>query len=70
MIDVEIKRQRPEPRMGGLAKANLFFVSLNPSINEDPYPLGEVFPTYEWSDADSASFFAKRCDPDEKDMAT
>jgi hypothetical protein len=68
LIDIEIKRQRPEPWMGGLAKANLLFVSSNPSINEDPYPLGEVFPTYEWSDQDSAEFFVKRCDPEEKDV--
>ena len=27
LIDVEIKRQRPEPWMGGLAKANLLFVA-------------------------------------------
>jgi len=68
LIDIEIKRQRPEPWMGGLAKANLLFVSSNPSINEDPYPLGEVFPTYEWSDEDSAEFFVKRCDSEEKDV--
>jgi hypothetical protein len=68
LIDVEVKRQRPEPWMGGLAKANLLFVSSNPSINEDPYPLGEVFPTYEWSQEDSASFFTNRCDPEEKDV--
>jgi len=68
LIDVEIKRQRPEPWMGGLATANLLFVSSNPSINEDPYPLGEVFPTYEWSDADSATFFVNRCDPAEEDV--
>jgi len=68
LIDIEIKRQRPEPWMGGLAKANLLFVSSNPSINEDPYPLGEVFPTYEWSNEDSAEFFVKRCDPEEKDV--
>ena len=68
LIDVEIKRQRPEPWMGGLAKANLLFVSSNPSINEDPHPLGEVFPTYEWSEADSANFFVNRCDPEDKDV--
>jgi hypothetical protein len=68
LIDVEIKRQRPEPWMGGLARANLLFVSSNPSINEDPYPLGEVFPTYEWSDYDSAEFFTKRCNPEENDV--
>lgn len=68
LIEVEIKRQRPEPWMGGLDKANLLFVSSNPSINEDPYPLGEVFPTYEWSEADSAAFFVNRCDPGEKDV--
>lgn len=68
LIDVEIKRQRPEPWMGGLAKANLLFVSSNPSINEDPYPLGEVFPTFEWSEADSAAFFVNRCDPSDKDV--
>lgn len=68
LIDVEIKRQRPEPWMGGLAKANLLFVSSNPSINEDPYPLGEVFPTFEWSEADSAKFFVNRCDPEDKDV--
>ena len=64
LIDVELKRQRPEPWMGGLAKADLLFVSSNPSINEDPYPLGEVFPTYEWSETDSADFFVNRCNPD------
>ena len=68
LIEVEIKRQRPEPWMGALAKANLLFVSSNPSINEDPYPLGEVFPTYEWSESDSADFFTKRCDPEEKEV--
>ena len=68
LIDIEIKRQRPEPWMGGLAKANLLFVSSNPSINEDPYPLGEVFPTYEWSDTDSAEFFVERCNPDDKNV--
>jgi hypothetical protein len=68
LIDIEIKRQRPEPWMGGLAKANLLFVSSNPSINEDPYPLGEVFPTYEWTESESAEFFTKRCDPNEKDV--
>ena len=68
LIDVKIKRQRPEPWMGGLDKANLLFVSSNPSINEDPYPLGEVFPTYEWSEADSATFFVNRCDPKDKDV--
>jgi hypothetical protein len=68
LIDVEIKRQRPEPWMGGLAKANLLFVSSNPSINEDPYPLGEVFPTFEWSEADSAAFFVNRCDPSDRDV--
>ena len=64
IIDVELKRQRPEPWMGGLAKADLLFVSSNPSINEDPYPFGEVFPTYEWSLEESADFFVNRCNPD------
>jgi len=38
LIDVEIKRQRPEPWMGAIASADLLFVSSNPSINEDPLP--------------------------------
>jgi len=61
LISVEIKRQRPEPWFGNLEQAKLLFVSSNPSINEDPYPLGEVFPTYEWSEDESASFFVNRC---------
>jgi len=62
LIDVEIKRQRPEPWMGAIANADLLFVSSNPSINEDPYPLGEVFPTYEWRESDAADFFVNRLD--------
>ena len=68
LIDIEIKRQRPEPWMGGLASANLLFISSNPSINEDPYPLGEIFPTYEWTENESAEFFVKRCDPNDEQV--
>ena len=64
IISLEIKRQRPEPWMGGIGTAKLLFISSNPSINEDPFPLGEVFPTYEWSEQDSADFFVDRCNPD------
>jgi len=64
LISVEIKRQRPEPWFGNLEQAKLLFVSSNPSINEDPYPLGEVFPTYEWSEDESANFFVNRCNQD------
>ena len=64
IISLEINRQRPEPWMGGIGTAKLLFISSNPSINEDPFPLGEVFPTFEWSEQDSADFFVDRCNPD------
>jgi hypothetical protein len=64
IISLEKFRQRPEPWMGGVESAKLLFVSSNPSINEDPFPLGEVFPTNEWSEQESADFFVDRCNPD------
>jgi len=64
IISLEIKRQRPEPWMGSIGTAKLLFISSNPSINEDPFPLGEVFPTYEWTEQESADFFVDRCNPD------
>lgn len=56
----ESDRQRPEPWMGNLEQSLVLFISSNPSINDDEKPFGENFPTFQWSDEDSAQFFVNR----------
>lgn len=59
-ISHESDRQRPEPWMGNLEESLVLFISSNPSINDDEKPFGENFPTFQWSDVDSAEFFVHR----------
>ena len=53
-------RQRPEPWMGNLGQSKILFISSNPSINDEVIPFRENFPTYQWDEELSASFFTTR----------
>jgi hypothetical protein len=63
IIDVDLNRQRPEPWVGSLSTAKLLFLSSNPSISDDLGTTRENFPTYAWTDEDSADFFVNRYNP-------
>ena len=63
IIDVEVNRQRPEPWVGSLSTSKLLFLSSNPSISDERGVTRENFPTYEWSDDQSAEFFLNRFNP-------
>ena len=47
--------QTPEPWSGRIKTAPILFLSSNPSISSE-----EVFPTWNWADADIADFFQNR----------
>ena len=47
----------PEPWQGHIETAPILFVSLNPGYGEN-----QVFPTPEWTDADTIDFFRRRFD--------
>lgn len=59
-LQIHALRQRPEPWFGNLHQAKVLFVSSNPSINTEGAEFGEIFPTYNWTPEESASFFVNR----------